>query len=115
MNRPGRGRTNKEFDMFSIANPIPAAILEKYGSKVTRDLTTLGGYGLLFGFDAERARLTVEYGPQAVVAYVMSGDLDFARREAQRIALARDALPTRSERSAVPYRERLTRSVADHG
>jgi hypothetical protein len=103
----------KEFDMFSIADPIPADILAKYGNKVTTDVT--GDGVLLFGFDADRARVTVEYGPISVAAYVMSGDLDFARHEAQRIALARDALPTLSERSAVPYRERLTRSLADHG
>jgi hypothetical protein len=101
--------------MFSIADPIPANILKKYGSKVTRDPTTFHGYGLLFGFDTERARRAVEYGPQAVAAYVMAGDLELARHEAQRIALARDALPTLAERSAVSYREHLARSLAAHG
>ena len=35
--------------------------------------------------------------------------------EAQRIALARDALPTQAERGAVPYRERLTRALNGDG
>lgn len=92
-------------------NTIPADILEKHGNKVTQDVTEPYGYGLLFGFTAEKARLAVEYGPISVAQYVMSGDLESARTEAQRIALARDALPTMAERRAVSFREYLSRSL----
>lgn len=102
----------------SIATPgagpeIPADIVEKCGHRVTQDVTTSHGYGLLFGFDAEQARLAVEYGPRSVAEYVMSGDLDLARIEAQRVALARDALPTEAERSAISYKDRLARALAN--
>ena len=55
----------------------------------------------VFGYTAEQADITVRSAPHFLAEYVMQGDIARARHEAQRIALARDALPTRAERNAI--------------
>ena len=93
--------------------PIPAAIIAEYGPQVSRDVTDTSPWQpILIGFDNERAERCVRVGYQVLGEYFMRGDVEGARSQAQRIALARDALPTPAERNAVRYTERLARSLA---
>lgn len=92
--------------------PIPADILARHNGQVSRPIDGLSRGELIFGFTAEKAALAVEFGPHNVAGAILRGDLEYAREAAQRIALARDALPTQAERRAVPYREYLARALA---
>ena len=97
--------------MNETTRPISAEIREQYDGHISRDPNG-NAWSLIFGPRAERASVTVEQAPYGLALEVMRGDLDAARDTAQRIALARDALPTRAERGAVSYSERLVRTFA---
>lgn len=92
--------------MNSMADrPIATAILERCNGNVSRDT----GGNLVFGVTADDADSALRYGTGRLAAAFMAGDMDAARDEAQRIAIARDSLPTTAERNAIPYIERLAR------